>query len=98
MKGKEVICIKDNRTVPIEIMPNWIVKDKIYTIRAIQASIDGNGWGLLLEEVGNPAISIKMGNSIIGKSEPGFNTVRFCTLDGKQLSISLEQEELIKNN
>ena len=93
MQGKQVICIDASNRAPIEHIPNWVVKDKIYTIRAVQNSIDGNGFGFLLEEITNPRLSI-----IYGSFEPGFHCRRFSDLLGKPLEITLEKQVETINN
>jgi hypothetical protein len=93
MIGKSIICINDSHRPPVEHIPNWIVKDKIYTIRAVQNSLGGNGWGFLLNEIDNPRLKTQFGTF-----EPGFNTVRFADLQGNPLKISLEKQVEIINN
>jgi hypothetical protein len=93
MVGKQIICINSSNRAPIEHVPNWIVKDKIYTIRAVQHSLGGNGWGFLLEEISNPRLKTQFGTF-----EPGYNSIRFVDLLGKPLEISLEKQVETINN
>jgi len=98
MIGKDVVCIDDKRTADITIIPYWPVKDRIYTIRSVQNSLGGNGFGYLLEGINNPRIPAMLNGIEIGRFEPGFNSERFRLLDGTKLSITAEQENVIANN
>lgn len=77
--GEEVICI-DAGIKPemlfavIEMYPNWVKQDAVYTIRQFNDN-DGIVTGVLLEEIRNPEIFIKLVNRT---QEPMFSLSRFA--------------------
>lgn len=100
MKNKEIICIDDSKPINPDITSHfkqWIVKNKIYTIRKIQQNFEGS-WGLLLEEVVNPSYEVKLRGQVLGTAEPGFNLNRFRYLDDTPVLATVEVSELVKNN
>lgn len=73
------------------MFPNWIKKDKIYTVREIFGN-DGIVTGILLEELHNPKVWIQL----ISKYQEGsFAEWRFRKLTPIE-SLSLKQAESIK--
>lgn len=95
-KGQKVVCINDdiytgNIENHNEKFPNWIVKDEIYTIRACTNT--ERGWGVLVEELKNPAKHI---DGYFGKAEGRFRGERFAPLDVILDSITLEEIEDIE--
>jgi hypothetical protein len=93
--GDKVVCIDSSmqpHTVAelLKDCPNWVVKDKQYTIRAI---IDLDFVvGVYLEEVSNPPKWFKVVNKFM---EPTFRIDRFRKIEEVTKEISVEQEELI---
>jgi hypothetical protein len=85
--GDEVICINDTRPDKHQdyIIPNWPVKDNIYTIRAFQDN-EGIVVGILLEEIENPEVPIQLIHRV---QEPAFATWRFA----KHRSAYMIEEE-----
>ncbi len=79
--GQHVVCIDDsilagNEDFVKRAYQNWIKKDEEYIVREILDN-DGIVTGILLEEIHNPPIFIKL----IGKmQEPAFRENRFRTL------------------
>lgn len=77
--GQKVVCINDEIKAPLEIhnkfFSKWIKKDQVYTVRACTET--PMGWGILLEEIRNPAVYIE---AYFGKAEPRFATTRFAPL------------------
>ena len=89
--GDKVICI--NATIDADKLEeiskdfeNWIVKDKIYTIREILNN-DGIVTGLLLEEVRNIPKFFKLLNRY---QEPAFATWRFRKQEEQTQEIEIE--------
>lgn len=93
--GQKVICIDDsiNPQHFISLTKNfqqWIVKDKVYTIREILHN-DDIVTGILLREVKNKEIYIKL----IGRiQEPAFADWRFRELEEEYLE-NQEEEEIV---
>jgi hypothetical protein len=93
--GDKVVCIDSSmhpHTVAelLKDCPNWVVKDKQYTIRDI---VDSDFVvGVRLEELVNPPRWFKLVNKYM---EPAFATWRFRKIEEVTNKISVEQEELI---
>ena len=93
--GDKVICI-DNSMRPHTIeelkrtVPNWVVKDKEYTIRGFQEN-DGIALGILLEEITNPPIRIIILNRV---QEPAFAEWRFRKKSPANVEVEVEEEVL----
>jgi len=93
--GDKVVCIDSSmqpHTVAelLKDCPNWVVKDKQYTIRDI---VDSDFVvGVRLEELVNPPRWFKLVNRYM---EPAFATWRFRKVEEVTNKISVEQEELI---
>jgi hypothetical protein len=88
--GDKVICIDDAKTNPrIDLdYQHWVKEGEIYTIRKIYPPSVGSG--VLLEEIVNPPIYIKM---LHGKVEPAFSQVRFRKLTKQELALTESIEE-----
>lgn len=99
MENREIICIDDSRPIQdiFEYFKEWVVKDKIYTIRKIQQNLSGV-WGVLLQEIVNEKVPIYLGDTYIGKAEVGYRLSRFRYLDGSEIAVTMTQEETVKNN
>jgi len=99
MDKREIICIDDSRPTQdvLDYFKEWVVKDKIYTLRKVQQNLNGE-WGVLLEEIVNDRVPIYMGNTYIGKAEVGYRLTRFRYLDGTDIAITATQEETVNNN
>lgn len=87
--GDTVYCVDDSikPEALIELsndMPNWVTKDKKYTVRGFNDN-DGIVVGVLLEEIHNPPKYFKLVNRI---QEPAFASWRF------KKSISDVEEEI----
>lgn len=95
--GQKVICIDDsiNPQHFISLTRNfqqWIVKDKVYTIREIFHN-DDIVTGVLLKEVKNKEIYIKLIDRI---QEPAFADWRFRELDEfEEINEEVNTEELV---
>jgi hypothetical protein len=93
--GDKVVCIDSSmqpHTVAelLKDCPNWVVKDKQYTIRDI---VDSDFVvGVRLEELVNPPRWFKLVNRYM---EPTFRIDRFRKIEEVTKEISVEQEELI---
>ena len=98
-ENREIICIDDSRPTQdvLEYFKEWVVKDKIYTIRKVQQNLSGV-WGVLLQEIVNDRVPIYMGDTYIGKAEVGYRLTRFRHLDGTEIAITATEEETVKNN
>ncbi len=95
--GQKVVCIDDsiNPQHFISLTKNfqqWIVKDKVYTIREILHN-DDIVTGILLKEIKNKEIYIKL----IGRiQEPAFADWRFRELDEfEEVKEEVNTEELV---
>jgi hypothetical protein len=94
--GDKIVCVDDNiKSGLLEFVgyayPNWIKKDKIYTVREILPN-DDIVPGILLEEVKNPEIYIHL----LGKEqEPAFRLSRFAPINYQEKSIEEEIEAVI---
>lgn len=99
--GAKVMCVDDSIN-PAQAAfisyayINWIKKDIIYTVREILENADIVP-GLLLEEVSNPEIYIRL----LGRDqEPAFRLDRFVELEDEYLAQELEEslsfEELLE--
>lgn len=99
MENREIICIDDSRPIQdiFDYFKEWVVKDKIYTIRKIQQNLSGV-WGVLLQEIVNEKVPIYLGDTYIGKAEVGYRLSRFRYLDGTEIAVTMTQEETVKNN
>lgn len=99
MENREIICIDDSRPMQdiFDYFKEWVVKDKIYTIRKIQQNLSGV-WGVLLQEIVNEKVPIYLGDTYIGKAEVGYRLSRFRYLDGTEIAVTMTQEETVKNN
>jgi len=92
--GQTIVCIDSSMQTHTkdEIekdMPNWIKKDKKYTIRALH-DFDFV-LGILLEEVRNDLKYFKVVNKII---EPAFASWRFRALKESEREVETEVEKL----
>ncbi len=76
--GQEVLCIDAStpQNGSIEHFKQWIVQDKVYTIRRIENSLHGPK-RILLEEIVNPPVYMPQ---VFGKMEPAFSANRFRVL------------------
>lgn len=95
--GDKVICINDMVDFDKQVEINqtfliWVKKDVEYTIREFLDN-DGIVTGLLLEEIHNFPVFIKLINRI---QEPAFATWRFRKIASVSQTISIEENELIK--
>lgn len=91
--GDEVMCIDD--TIRPEMLmsvvsyyPNWVKRGTKYTVRGF---VDNNGIvdGVLLEEISNPIIFIKLINR---DQEPAFGLFRFAKSEEVSSEIEIEEE------
>jgi len=93
--GDKVVCIDDSiRPEAVEeikrTVPNWVKKDQEYTIRAINTN-RGIATGVLLEEIDNPIIFIKL---ICKFQEPAFAEWRFRKLKPSESMVEVVSEVL----
>ena len=91
--GDKVLCVNDSIKAEmflsvINMYVNWIKKGKTYTIREIYYN-DDIVVGVLLEEIKNPIIFIKLINR---EQEPAFATWRFEKRTEAQIEESNEAE------
>lgn len=93
--GDTVVCV-DSSMKPEAIaelkrtVPNWVVKDKQYTIRGFHDN-DGIALGILLEEVVNPLCYIPL----LGRfQEPAFADWRFRKLSSNESMVEVFSEVL----
>lgn len=92
--GQEVLCI--DGTLNDRVMhyyQQWPVEGKIYTVKRIEGSLDGEP-RVLLEEISNKPIYVE---AIGGKAEPGFAASRFKPLVEDSAEYSESKEEVILN-
>lgn len=93
--GDKVVCV-DSSIQPEAIeeikktVPNWVKKDQEYTIRAINNN-RGIVTGILLEEIDNPVIFIKL---ICKFQEPAFAEFRFRKLKSNESMVEVASEVL----
>jgi hypothetical protein len=94
--GSRVLCVNasikaDTFFGVIQNFKNWVEKDKIYTVREILDN-DDIVPGILLEEISNPPVFIKL----LGRTqEPAFAAFRFRELeDDKVKELEEELEEV----
>ena len=93
--GDRVVCI-DASMQPHTIeelkrnVPNWVNKDQEYTIRGINSN-RGIATGILLEEIDNPIIFIKL---ICKFQEPAFAEWRFRKLKPNESMVEVVSEVL----
>lgn len=93
--GDKVVCI-DASILPSRFLfvkinyPMWVTKGKQYTIREILPN-DDIVPGILLEEIINPSIYIKLLNKA---QEPAFRIDRFRLLEDSEQIVEEEVEEL----
>ena len=93
--GDRVICI-DSSIKPDAVeeikrtVHNWVTKDQEYTIRAINTN-RGIATGVLLEEIDNPIIFIKL---ICKFQEPAFAEWRFRKLKPNESMVEVVSEVL----
>lgn len=83
------ICIDDTRNEASVHFQNWVEKDKEYTVRRIEGSLDGTQRVLLNEVRNKPIFIAELG----GHAEPGFSVERFRLLDDNTLQEVVEVEE-----
>ena len=93
--GDRVVCIDDSiQPEAVEeikrTVPNWVKKDQEYTIRGVNNN-RGIATGLLLEEIDNPVIFIKL---ICKFQEPAFAEWRFRKLKPNENMVEVNQEVL----
>ena len=93
--GDRVVCIDDSiRPEAVEeikrTVPNWVKKDQEYTIRAVNNN-RGIATGVLLEEIDNPVIFIKI---ICKFQEPAFAEWRFRKLKPNETMVEVVSEVL----
>jgi hypothetical protein len=93
--GDNVVCIDDSmqpHTVAElkKDVPNWVKKDKQYTVRAVLNNRD-IVTGILLEEIDNPP---KYFDKIGGFQEPAFAEWRFRKLKPSESMVEVVQEVL----
>lgn len=92
--GQKIVCVDSSKlehTVS-ELnsdVPNWIQKDKHYTIRGFNDS--DFVVGVLLEEVRNPLKYFKLVNKVL---EPSFKMDRFRELEEDEVESEVLTEEL----
>jgi hypothetical protein len=77
--GERIVCIDDTIKMEmlfpvIDMYVNWVKKGRVYTVRAILHN-DDIVVGILLEEISNPSVFIKLINR---EQEPAFATWRFA--------------------
>jgi hypothetical protein len=96
--GSKVQCIDSSIKAStflgiIENFKNWVVKDQIYTIREILNN-DDIVQGILLEEITNTPIFIKLLNRI---QEPAFKLDRFRELqEDEVMAEELEEVSILE--
>lgn len=96
--GDEVICI-DSAIKPemlmavVNMYPNWVKKGRKYVIREISDN-DGIVPGILLEELSNPKVYIKLIDRV---QEPMFSFHRFTKAE-PDASASMYYTEKIDNS
>lgn len=84
--GQIVTCIDDVRgTIGAQILPNFVVRGRSYTVRAIRKDPAIPGYGVLLEELANP--SVHSGADAIG--EWAFDARRFRLDRARKTDISV---------
>jgi hypothetical protein len=93
--GDSIVCIDDSmqpHTVAElkKDVPNWVKKDKQYTVRAVLNNRD-IVTGILLEEIDNPP---KYFDKIGGFQEPAFAEWRFRKLKPSESMVEVVQEVL----
>jgi hypothetical protein len=102
--GDKVLCINDSikseMIFPIiNMYVNWVKKGKPYTVKEIYFN-DDIVVGILLEEISNPAIFIKLINRM---QEPAFATWRFEKRTSAQIEetneaeLSIIEQEILAN-
>jgi len=90
-KGDKVVCIDDSIKAEflfdtVKYYPEWIVENTVYTVRYVFDN-DSIVPGLLLEEVVNPSVFIKL---IRKDQEPAFRLDRFRLLETETMEESEE--------
>lgn len=94
--GEKVICVNSAKQIHTveelnKDVPNWVEKDKKYTIRAITDYDFVQG--LLLEEISNTPIYFKAVGKVL---EPSFLISRFRKLQENEVEVEVEElEEVI---
>jgi hypothetical protein len=91
--GDRVICVDDRRNHPQTVFDfrQWVVREKEYHVRGFQGN-DGIVTGILLEEVHNPPIFIKL---LGRKQEPAFAVWRFRKTKSAFLIAEEKEEECV---
>ena len=94
--AQTIVCVNDKKQPHTKNelekdMPNWVKKDKKYTIRALH-DFDFV-LGILLEEVRNDLKYFKVVNKTI---EPAFASWRFRALKESEKELEVEQLETVK--
>jgi hypothetical protein len=98
--GSKVRCIDDSIRPEallsvVQYFPNWIKKGPLYTVREFLEN-DGIVEGVLLEEIRNPEIFIKL---LGRKQEPAFALWRFAEEEIQEEEYSIEEimsQELVE--
>lgn len=95
--GDKVVCIDDGIAPHtlcgiVNYVPNWIKKNKEYTIRDIEDN-DGIAPAVRLAEVHNPPLFIHLLNRT---QEPAFAEWRFSLLERAAIETGIEIENLIE--
>ena len=90
--GQRVTCVDDNRRfIGVDILPNFVVKNKIYTIRALKTHPCIPGYGVLLLEVLNPTAHPNADIS----DEWAFDAGRFRPVEARKTDISIFKQLLL---
>jgi len=95
-QGQKAVCINEDidpsaKDFHSRMFPNWVEKDKIYTIRSCVNT--SRGWAVLLEELKNPFTYI---DDYSGRAEGRFLATRFAPLLTDDIDISEEIKEVLE--
>jgi hypothetical protein len=93
--GDRVVCVDSSMQLEAveelkRTVPNWVKKEEKYTIREIKTN-RGIATGVLLEEIDNPIVFIKLIGSF---QEPAFAEWRFRKLNSNEDMVEVNQEVL----